>query len=145
MNQICNWEGGGESITYAIIKDFFLLKNICKQLNTIETQYFNVETQMGKTTKYFCIDNFYKSQHQLTGMHQHPLSPTPTNMKHQLPFSSVSTNWLWVHPHSDWLAPTGSEGNNLLFMSAPTDKEATTSLRKHQLAQAPPFLLVNIQ
>ena len=42
----------GESITYAIIKNFFLLKNIYKQLNTIETQYFNVETQMGKTTMF---------------------------------------------------------------------------------------------
>ena len=54
MNQVCNWEEGrgGESVTYAIIKKKILLKNIYKQLNIIETQYFNVETKMGKTTMF---------------------------------------------------------------------------------------------
>ena len=58
-------------------------------------------------------------------------------------FTTVSTNWLWVHPHSDWPTPTSSEGNNLLFfMSTPTDREATTSLASTNLPKFCPSSLL---
>ena len=58
-------------------------------------------------------------------------------------FTIVSTNWLWVHPHSSSPTPTGSEGNNLLFnMSAPTNREAPTSLASTNLPKLHPSSLL---
>ena len=69
-------------------------------------------------------------------------------------FTTINTKWLWVHQHSDWPAPNGCEGTNLLFlidqhqlilkaptfflMSTPTDKEASTSLASTNLPKLHP-------
>ena len=48
-----------------------------------------------------------------------------------------------MQPHSGWPAPTSSEGNNLLFnMSAPTDREAPTSLASTNLPKLHPSSLL---
>ena len=60
MDQVCNWEGGGESVTNVIIKKKKFNKTYASN-KTISNANFNVETQKGKNTNSFIIDLFYNN------------------------------------------------------------------------------------
>ena len=125
----------------------FCSKKICKQLNTIETQYFNVETQMGKTTMFVCIYNVglqqlaptdFECTHTLLDQHQLVLKEQPSFINWSAPTELEDTNLLF-----NWSAPIDPEGTNLLFnMSAPTDRETTTSLANTNLPKLHPSSLL---
>ena len=60
MDQVCSWEGEGESVTNVIIKKILFNKTYASD-KTIWDANFNVETQKGKMTNSFIIDLFYNN------------------------------------------------------------------------------------